>query len=277
MQKNKRLNAKNRMLAGFSVIILAIILILVISLVSISRIVNIQNQQDHLSETAREVTQLRADENHISSLTLEYILLESNDYDANIEFQIDQRMVQLENRISLIDERLAQHADLQGLFRDVAALFLQYQEKHEELRQLISQGQLDASLTFYRDDLKEMQDDLISLTHDIEMEMDNRLAALEEDGLSVVYTSQALIFLFGIVLIAISAVIIYILFNAINKVSGDLKEGISVLGESSAEIQTTVSEVSTGATETASSISETTTTVERCGRPRWLPAANPRR
>ncbi len=262
MRNSYRLSAKARMIIGFSIIVLSIVVMLAVSLSSIYRIINIQRDQDQIADTAREITQLRAYENLMSALLLEYMMADSEAVRGDILMQIEFNIDMMNQREELIGEKLSELPDFYGFYQDIKTRLDAYEVSQNELIDLIGSGREQEAFVFYQQELKPEYDDIRTLTYELELKMDDFLDEIVEDGVSMIIRSQSTMFIFGILTMVVSVVIVIVLFRVINKISFELKEGITVLGESSAEIQTTVSEVSASAAETASSISETTTTVE---------------
>lgn len=262
MKTTYNLSAKARMMIGFSIIVLCIAVMIAVSLNSIYRIINIHGQQDQISDTARDITQLRAYENQMSALLLEYMIIDSEAERKDLLRKITENLEAMNQREEFIGESLSEMPDLQLFYTDIINRLADHEERQNELIGLIDSGREEEAFVFYREEINPEYEIIRSLTYDLELKLDGILEELVEDGLSAIMASQATMIIFGLLTIAVSVVIVIVLFRIINKISSELKEGITVLGESAAEIQTTVAEVSAGAAETASSISETTTTIE---------------
>ncbi len=262
MKKTHRLSAKDRMIIGFTIIILSIAVMLAVSFSSIYRIINIHDKQDQISETARDITQLRAYENMMSALLLEYMIIDSEAERRDLLEEIRTTIDEMNQREELIGESLSELPDLQAFYFDIKARLTDHEERQNELIELVDAGRYETAFTFYREELNPEYEVIRTLTYELELKLDDMLDEFVDDGVSMIMRSQTTMIIFGLLTIVVSVVIIIALFRMINKISSELKEGISVLGESAAEIQATVAEVSAGAAETASSISETTTTVE---------------
>lgn len=262
MKKTTGLSAKDRMIIGFTIIILSIAVMLALSFGSIYRVINIHDKQDQLAETARDITQLRAYENEMSALLLEYLIIDTEAGRNYLLEQIRDNIDEMNQREELIGESLEELPDLHSFYLDIKARLDDHEERQNELIQLIDRGNYDAAFALFQDELKPEYDTIRAMTYELELNLDAILDEYVEDAVSMIMWRQAIMLIFGLLTIAISVVIVVVMFRVIKKISGELKEGITVLGESVAEIQATVSEVSAGATETASSISETSTTVE---------------
>ncbi len=262
MKKTHRLSAKMRMTFGFSVIVLSIIIMLAVSFTNINRIIQIQGEQDQVAETAREITQLRAYENLMSAFVLEYMLEDSQAERRDLLRQIAENTALMNEREALIDQKLIELPDLRTKFLNIKSILDDYEERQAELIEMVDAGINQEAFAYYQEELRPQLGDIRTMTYELELELDDYLDDLIEGGFSMIMRSQSTMLAFGLLTILVAVVIIVGLYRIINKISAELKEGISVIGESAAEIQATVSEISAGAAETASSISETTTTVE---------------
>ena len=251
-----------RMTIGFAIIVLSIIAMLIISFSSINRIIQIQGEQDQVADTAREITQLRAYENLMSALILEYLLEESETGRREVIREIAENAALMNEREHLIGEQLSELPELQADFIAIKSILDNYEERQAETIEMVDAGLYGEALVVYQEELSPQLADIRRMTGELELELDAYLDDLIQGGFSMIVRSQSIMLGFGLFTILISIIIIIVLYRMINKVSAELKEGVSILGESAAEIQTTVSEVSAGAAETASSISETTTTIE---------------
>lgn len=262
MRKSYRLSAKARMILGFSIIVLSIVVMLSVSLYSIYRIINIQREQDHIADTAREITQLGAYENLMSALLLEYMMADAEAERSELLMQIEINIEMMNQREELIGEKLSVLPDYLRIYQDIKTRLDVYEVRQNELIDLIDSGREQEAFVFFQQVLKPEYEEIRTMTYDLELKLDNYLDEILEDGVSMIIRSQNTMIIFGILTMVVSVVIVIVLFRVINRISFELKEGISVLGESAAEMQATVSEISSGAAETTSSISETTTTVE---------------
>ncbi len=262
MKKTQRLSAKARMTIGFMVIILSIVVMLAISFNSFYRIINIHSEQDQIAGTAGDITQLRAYENLMSALLLEYMIIDSESERADLLHQIRDAFEEMNQREELIGESLSVFPDLYNFYLDIKARLADYEEKQNELIYLIDSGSEMEAFVLFQEELNPQYVIIRSMTYELELKLNDVLDEIVEDGISMIRTSQTTLIIFGLLTIVVSVLIIIVLVRIVNKISYELKEGIAVLGESASEIQATVSEVSAGAAETASSISETTTTVE---------------
>jgi methyl-accepting chemotaxis protein len=97
---------------------------------------------------------------------------------------------------------------------------------------------------------------------DLEQALDNKTNELFNVSESVVRGSYFTLILVGVLIFLLTIFIAIATIRLVLRISKEIREGVSVLSTTAAEIQTTVAEISTGAAETATAISETTTTVE---------------
>lgn len=262
MESKRRLGAKARMIIGFGIIVLSIAVMLSVSFSSFYRIVNIHDEQDQIAGTAREITQLRAYENLMSALLLEYMILDSETDRAILKQQIANNLDEMNQREALIGERLSELPEENSFYNEIILKLAAHEEAQFRLINLVDSGRESEASALYREALKPELEEIRTMTLELEQKLDITLDEITEEGFSMIVASQSTMIIFGLLTIIVSVVIATVLFRIINKISFDLKEGITVIGESAAEIQATVSEVAAGAAETASSISETSTTIE---------------
>ncbi len=258
----QNISFRARLLFGFSVILIGITATWIIAMNGLNQIVTAKAELDIAQDTARELTNLRSDQNRLNTLLLLAIVSESSDQSkqhldelAGIWSSIDQNVSEME--VSLQDNTAVLPA-----FREVAIWKDRSRQNQMLLIEHINNEQPEAALEVYREVVQPGWETLRDHINALEVQLEEQGDVLLAQSDARVNRSNFSLTSIGILAIILVLMIIIGIMRMITRITDDIKEGISVLGSSTSEIQSTVAEISTGAAETASSISETTTTVE---------------
>lgn len=250
------------MIAAFGIIIVFVIVLVIVALYSISRIKIIHVQLDHSHGMTRNLTQLRSDQNRIRGLVLELFIVTDKEKIKRVLASIAERQLIMSERLDSLKTDLAGDEQTGQLFASIEQKMTEYFANRKNQEELLKQGKLQ-ELYDYTDSVQSpLYTDIRSNIFEMEKVMDSRILVLEQETTAVIRIAYSVILVTGLVILLISAIITYLLMRVFSRLAGDLREGITVLGASSAEIQTTIAEISTGAAETATAIAETTSTVE---------------
>lgn len=247
---------------AFGTIIVFVVALVIVALYSISRIKIIQTQLDRSHSITRNLTQLRSDINRIRGLVLEVFIVKDAKKVEQVLASVDERQKIMLDRIDTIRTSLAGDEKTGAFFLTVEQKMGEYFANRKNQLELLSQGKLQETLEYTESVQSPLYADIRSNIFSIEAIMDARVIVFEQESNSVINTAYTVLLVTGLVILIISALIAFLLLRVFSRLATDLREGINVLGSSSAEIQTTIAEISTGAAETATAIAETTSTVE---------------
>jgi methyl-accepting chemotaxis protein len=262
MEYLNRISSRNKILIGFLTIIIGIIIALTIILVNLNHIITSKKSLDIALRSVNELTQIRAHQNRINTLLLS-VLIEKDTVEKTENLNeymllwkdVDDLMLKLESDLEINQEVLTKFNGLKPFFDEM-------KKQNDQFIEMIKNGKVDAAQTFYNEEVrikaKILRVKILQVQELINAFTENLFVQTE----SIIKSSYNLMTIIGLSLIVVMSIIIIGIFRMIARISRDIKEGVAVLGTSSAEIQTTVAEVATGAAETATAISETTTTVE---------------
>ncbi len=259
MKTTLNLSTRARLILGFSLIILAMVVIIIVSYTIINKINRSQSIITHSLQTITSLTELRSDENRLRALAVELIIDKRGQLILKNKINIAEDGVN--SRIDNISSGLTQSHEIQ-LFKKITDSLLLFRATRAKLIGIIDNGKMDEAMKF----VLEVHDPVfVGIRSNIlvleKLLRDNAQEIIRQN---LVRERNALIKLLtiGMSMFAISVIFAFWMIGMLRKISREIKKGVVVLGTSASEILTTVTEVSTGATETATAVSETTTTVE---------------
>lgn len=262
MEFLNRISSRNKILIGFLGIILGIIIALTIILVNLNSIITSQKSIDLAHRSINELTEIRAHQNRINTLLLSSILEKDADELADYLHEYFLRWKDVNDLMFHIESELEINQTALTEFKGLLPFFDDMKMQNDQIIEMIKGGQIDGAQAFYNEEVRGKARVLRLKILEVQ-ELINAIAEeLFAQTDTTVKSSYNLMTIIGVILIFVISIIIIGIFRMIARISRDIKEGVTVLGTSSAEIQTTVAEVATGAAETATAISETTTTVE---------------
>ncbi|MDO8897644.1 MAG: methyl-accepting chemotaxis protein [Bacteroidales bacterium] len=262
MEYLNRISSRNKIIIGFSAIIIGIIIALIIILFNLNHIMTSKKSLDTALRSVNELTQIRAHQNRINALLLSVILeKDATESAAHIEEyailwkDVDEILIELEIDLQINQDALMKFKALVPFINDL-------KKQHDRFLEINKDGQSDAAQFFFKQEVRPYSEDLRQKIFELQRVISTYTEDLFVQTNATISSSYNSMMVIGLILIVIISIIIIGIFRMIARISRDIKEGVAVLGTSSAEIQTTVAEVATGAAETATAISETTTTVE---------------
>jgi methyl-accepting chemotaxis protein len=255
------INTRVKLIIGFGIIMMSIIVVLIFTNIVFSRIKTSGESIIRSFTISRELTELRADQNRIGALTLEMIVTRDQNADDSMHVATIQRMTTADARIITIDKLLSGSPDILKQFAEIRMMSSNLNEMRKNLLHLIDQGKFEEASAYAMN----IQNPFYEILRQKILRLEN---AIQKDNNLSQGMSQRILRWISIELTLFSAGIIFIafaftlaLFRLIRKITREIKAGVIILGSSTNEILTTVNEVFTGATETASAVSETTTTI----------------
>ncbi len=262
MKSSNTFKTKTKLKLGFGIIIGAILILIIVSFSSISRINSLHTKMINTEHSTIALTQLRSDENRLSAMSFE-LLLETNSLSRDsLINKIEIASNDIESALNPVDSSLVGFPEQQKLFKSLTEDLKQNIINRNIYIAFLKQGKIEEAHNF-TDNIQN------PLYENIELKSANLQSNLEDISAkyydSYVNLSQSVNYTLSILgsgVIVVSIIIAMSMFSLLKKISLELKNGVNVLGTSSAEILSTVTEISTGAAETASAVSETTTTVE---------------
>ena len=262
MKKYFNIGSRAKIAIGFTVIIASLAVILAISFINIDRIYKIQQKLDHSLMVTNKISQIEAHENMMRSLILEAMLYEDEERQKIVFLTIEKLENEIRINLEEIDDDLVTIPQAVDLFSDIKRQLDEYRKNRKEQIALIQEGNDSWAMQISRTTQTPLFDLIREKFDQLEKVLIEETQKLDQESVTVLSKSKNLMIILGAVLFAAVILIILGIFKMFSRLSKDIKEGIIVLGTSSAEILTTVAEISTGTTETSAAISETTTTVE---------------
>ena len=258
----KNISFRARLLIGFSIILIGITATWIIAMNSLNLIVAAKAELDIAQDTARELTNLRADQNRLNTLLLLATISESSEDSKQHLDELAKIWNSIDQIVSEMELTLQDNTAVLPAFREVA--IWKDRSRQNQMRQIehINNEQPEAAMQVYREVVQAGWETLRNHINTLETQLEKQGDVLLAQSDARVNRSNFSLTSIGIVVILIVLLIILGTMRMITRITDDIKEGISILGSSSTEIQATVAEISTGAAETATAISETTTTIE---------------
>ena len=262
MKKYYNIGSRAKIAFGFTVIIASLAVILAVSFINIGRIYKIQQKIDHSLQVTTKLTQIESEENMMRSLILEVMAYDDKDRQKIVLSKMEILNEKIISNIEQIDKDLVSIPEAAEIFDELKKHLGEYRKNRNEQIALISEGNMSWAMQISRTVQAPLFDIITEKLDKLETVLENETQQLDAESVSVLKKSKNIMIVLGAVLSVAVLLIIVGIFRMFTRLSRDIKEGIIVLGTSSAEIQTTVAEISTGTTETSAAISETTTTVE---------------
>lgn len=262
MKHLKNLSFQGKMITGFSVIIFGVLAVFGVALYSLNHILESKEKLDQTQSLARELTQLRSDQNYINGLLLSVVLSDNETEHIKLINDFEETWQQINQRLSSIKENQNANQAFIDKFQQLIQLKSNAYVNQMQQLELAKNNEIDAAHELYNNRVQLEWRKMRDLLFDLENLLDQQAIVLLEQSSNLVSRSYVTLSVLGFFIISIVLIIIIGSLRMITRIAREIKEGVSVVGTSTSEIQTTVAEISTGAAETATAISETTTTVE---------------
>ena len=257
-----KLSPTAKMILGFGSIIVSIILLVFFSYRDMNHIHNSQNSLDDLYGVTRGITQLRGHENRLRAYNLELILAKDKSYRDTTKKQMLARISEAKILIDSMEILLEKDPEFLGLFKEIKTLLIAYDETRNHLLTLIDQGKNDEAYQYTINIQNPQYEPIWLKIRILEKKLLEHITLTLAENDDILQSDLFGLILLGSIVVLISVILAVWMVKMLHKITFEIKNGVTVLGTSAAEILSTVSEISTGATETATAISETTTTVE---------------
>jgi len=257
-----KLSPAAKMMFGVLSIIVSIIVVSVVSYRSMKHIHDSGDKVYKSYQVTRNLAQLSQYEGGLSENILDIILLK----DVNIEESTEKRIQENFAAITVLCDSLSR--DLSGdseeavLVNDLIALMKSYEIQYRKQLNIIKAGKFDQAYALTEQELHPLDESIKSKIESLEKIHDEHTSEIMDENSSILQTDLFILILLASIVVLISIIMAIWMVKMLHKITFEIKNGVTVLGTSAAEILSTVSEISTGATETATAISETTTTVE---------------
>jgi len=262
MNTSNRLSTRTKLLIGFGIIIVAIIIMVTVSFTSIKRINELHQDMLEIEHSTIRFNQLCNDESSLRALSFE-LLFEKNLYSRDsLSNKIKLKTAEIESGLVTLENSLKNFTDLNLLLKDIAKNLRLNISNQVDFTIMVKQGKIEETHIFLDKILIPVYNSNESAILLLENDLDKISAKFSDSYLSLIGTVNYTLFILGLSVILVACFIAFTTIIMLKKISEEIKTGVNVLGTSAAEILSTVTEISTGAAETATAVSETTTTVE---------------
>lgn len=262
MEMITNISFRGRLIIGFTIILIGILATWIIAMNSLSQIVQAKEELDVAQDTARDLVQLRADQNSLNTLLILASIAESSEESQQHLNELATIWKSIDHNVSEMEITLINNVDVLPAFKKVSEWKDRSRQNQMQQIELINSGDMDAAMGVYREVVQVGWETLRGHIQTLEEQLESQGEILLEESNRRMNRSNFLLTSIGFVVIVLVLIIVISTVRMITRITKDIKEGVNILGSSSAEIQTTVTEVSTAAAETATAISETTATVE---------------
>jgi len=164
--------------------------------------------------------------------------------------------------VERIDSALTDFPDLRSRFETIMLVHKKYKSNRNVFLDLVGKGKMDEGENFKKTIqnplFEEMEVGITGLEKDMIKIADN----YDKQEVKLIDTIESTLAILGFCITLLTLLLAISMLRMLRRISQEMKNGITVLGTSAAEILSIVTEISTGAAETATSVSEITTTVE---------------
>ncbi|MCX6280801.1 MAG: methyl-accepting chemotaxis protein [Bacteroidetes bacterium] len=251
-----------RLIGGFSVIILFIIVVLLTVVFSVSSVINLNSKAIEAESITTTVVAIKADQNRTRALVLDMMLTKKQADQARIKDQILKKKDEINGLVKRVQDYYKDSPDDMKQVNIFLQLINTYRQNRELQFQLIDSGKIPEAISMGSGIQAETYEKIRAIIDGFENKEAANARQLRTNAENTSRTSESWILGIGIVAILISVIMAFAMFSMLRKIIRGLRNSITVLSESTANILSTVTEVSTGAAETATAIAETTTTIE---------------
>ncbi len=255
---------RQKLIIGFSTVVIFTILFAVISFTGFRRFDNTSTKIRNIDSLTYELTGLRADENRLRALCLELILVPDSDSVKviNIESGIKEKERDFLTKSHGIDSMLASYPNERALFSQTVSDINSYVRNIATVTNLIDKGEKKEAIEIIEGNLAYFYESIRSISIAVETELIRHRAIAYINNERLHNNTSNLILLIGTFLVSLIIFLSVWVLYILRKISEEIKAGVNVLATSSADILSTVTEISAGAAETSTAVSETTTTIE---------------
>jgi len=262
MKNSLKFSTQTKMVSGFTVIIVLIVIALSVALYSFNNIIQVQNKVKESFRVTRSLTQLRTDENHLSVLMGQFMYSQNTTEREKYMHEIIKTRGIAEQSFNQIKLAIIDIPGTRDEFDEIERLLISLSDIESNLKEMVSQNKIEEAHNLFSEKQVPLFEEIGRHLLILEKILDDRTESLDQQSKRVVNNTYITLITLATVLVIVSLIIIIGIRRMLARVSDEMKEGVAILGTSSAEIQTTVAEISTSAAETATAIAETTTTME---------------
>jgi len=253
---------RQKLIIGFSAVVLFTILFTAITFTGFRRFDTTSTKIRNIDSLTYELTGLRADENRLRALSLELLYVSSTDRIIDIKAGIKEKETDFLKKTHGIDSMLAGYPDQRALFSQVASDINSYVHNRAIMINLLDSGKKKEALELIESAQSSLYESIRTNSITVETELINYRTAAYNNNERLHKRAVVLILLIGAILISLVVFLSVWAVFILRKISDEIKDGVDVLANSSADILSTVTEISAGAAETSTAVSETTTTIE---------------
>ena len=251
-----------KMILGVGSIIISI---LVVSVVSYQSMNHIHESGDKIYESYlvnSDFSVLRAHNSELNGIMLQEIISDQVGIADSIKNKISSLNAEIKLLMDSISLRLNEYPEELEIVKEIQKLQLDYTKNFDVLIGLLEIGKDAEAFAFTRKIQSPIEDAIEHHIRSLEEKHDQHASEIMDSNNNVLDKDLLILIFLCSIVVLISVVMAVWMVKMLHKITFEIKNGVTVLGTSAAEILSTVSEISTGATETATAISETTTTVE---------------
>lgn len=248
---------------GFKVIILSMIIMLAIILTGIYSMKFIIAQQQVANYSIRLIDQIRTANDqtqlHLHKLTGSCTPEEGTSLLRDLMEDHQQKTADIEQ---LGKQGIEKYGTDKMLFNKLLLHEQALSDALESIQRLCETGSKAEAALVFDQRFAPLLEEGLHYTNSLREVAMLRVQKLDNFSAIVLNGSMVSLLFLGILQIVVASRISKGIMAIFRKILKEIREGVAVVGTSSAEIQTTVAEISTGASETATAIMETTTTLE---------------
>ncbi len=262
MQSKSYLSTRVKLFLGFGLILLGVLILVPLTFFNMNKLAETQVEIIKSYEITHRLIQLRSDENRMRTLILQMVFSKEENKRNELEKLI---MEKVDSSIRLTKEigiQIQFFPEDINRFKEMELLLVTYSENRKKEIEKIKAGKAEEAIAFENEIQNPLWEETRTHIYALQNSQDEHRVKNLAVADSVSRIESYSLILMGIGMFILTLTISIWILRMLRKISGEIRNGVNILGSSAAEILTTVTEVSTGATETATAVSETTTTIE---------------
>ncbi|MCX6283513.1 MAG: methyl-accepting chemotaxis protein [Bacteroidetes bacterium] len=262
MNSRSFLSTRFKLIAGFTVIVMLCIIALLTAINSFNKVVKQNKLTADRESVTRALIEIKADQNRNRALVLDMMLSKKTEDQLRLKNQILEKASEINGLIRVVQDYYKDSPEDRQQLDNLLELMKSYRANRSLQFQMIEKGKIDEAIALGSGIQTENYEKIRGIIDGFEKKEVALSLQLIADADNNAHFAENLIMVTGISTLAVIIIMVIVMFRMLRKILGQLNKSIEILGESTANILSTVTEVSTGAAETATAIAETTTTIE---------------
>jgi methyl-accepting chemotaxis protein len=252
------LSTRAKLLGGFGVMWLLLIVVIVVAYWNMAAVAQSEKEiHDVGLVKVLNLQKLRAHENHNRAELLEMTLAAKRAQQEENEKNIRKRAAEADEMMRLL-LTLEQDARSRGQLQELKDIMAQYRKAREQQIALIYQGKMEEARHLAVGVQDQRYQKIWAILADLGQKESTRLAKIIELDMQQAKGAVQVFVILGVAAFLLGLVMTLVL----NHTTAEITEAVNQLGAAASEIMTATTQVASGTAETAAAISQTSSTVE---------------